>query len=211
MAHDSAHLGLPIVALVALVALGLFALAGNASGQEATDAGSDDDLIVLPTVVSEAERPHAPVDVGSPASSVAYLGRFHPLVVHFPIALILVAGLAELLFALRGSPSMRDSARFCLGVGAVSALVSALLGWLAAESTRVPRMLEDTLGFHRWAGVSTALVAALAFLFSEQACREGASTGASRRYRLTLFAAIVLVILAGHFGGTMVFGPDHFD
>jgi uncharacterized membrane protein len=198
---------------LALVLLFLFAFpARGYCAQEAGDAQPPtDDLIVLPTVVSEAERPHTPTDAGSSGPSAAYLGRFHPLVVHFPIALILVAGLAELLFALRGSQALRDSARFCLGVGAISALASALLGWLAAEGTRVPRMLEDTLVFHRWAGVATALVAALAFLFSEQACRVDASTRSLRLYRLALLATIVLVILAGHFGGTMVFGPDHFD
>lgn len=60
---------------------------------------------------------------------VRYVGKFHPLVVHFPIALILVAALAEFLFLRTRRQFFTDAARFSIAVGAVAAS----LGWAAAH------------------------------------------------------------------------------
>src|SRR5215475_12903622 len=56
------------------------------------------------------------------------LGRFHVIVVHFPIALLLVAGLAEAWAWFRKRES--KVALPCLVLGTISGLVSVGSGWL---------------------------------------------------------------------------------
>src|SRR5256885_157855 len=59
-------------------------------------------------------------------------GRLHVVVVHFPIALILLAGMMELTRFRK--PRMSDAAYLCLMLGALAAVVAAALGWIDAAN-----------------------------------------------------------------------------
>jgi len=56
---------------------------------------------------------------------VHWVGRLHPMVVHFPIALLLFAALAELILIATGSPPFEHVARISLSAGALGALPAA--------------------------------------------------------------------------------------
>ena len=158
-----------------------------------------------------AEEEHDHSSHGAESSGlmavVGWLGRTHPMIVHFPIALLLAAALAELLSTLTGKPRFLFVARFCLWTGAPGAVVTALLGWanaLGAEDG-YSGFTATLLDYHRWVGTSTAVVSLLA-LFS---CERFASSGARSwrgRYRLSLLAASLLVGVAGHLGASLVYG-----
>src|SRR5262249_13935964 len=60
------------------------------------------------------------------------LSAFHILVVHFPIALLISAALAELLSTWRGTRVPSPTVRFCVLLGAAGAVAAAALGWLHA-------------------------------------------------------------------------------
>ena len=83
----------------------------------------------------DQEHDHAGHD-GSSAHGVPawilWIGRLHPMWVHFPIALLLVAALAELLAGRFGDARFAFAARFSLWGGTVGALVAAPLGWADA-------------------------------------------------------------------------------
>jgi len=151
---------------------------------------------------------HGPQESGAgprPSSWKAFLGRLHPLFVHFPIALLILAGLAELL-ARPQSPRWRARARFALALGAPTAVLAAWLGWIAAQESSYPT-LQNVLFRHRWLGIATACFACLSLV---AAPRERARGGRRERlYRWLVVATMILVILTGHHGGTLVFGPDH--
>src|SRR5689334_808036 len=55
-------------------------------------------------------------------------GRLHVVIVHFPIALILLAGVLELVRFRK--PQMSDAAYLCLLLGALAAVAAAALGWI---------------------------------------------------------------------------------
>lgn len=63
---------------------------------------------------------------------VCWFGRFHLLALHFPIALVIAAGLAEGWSMWRRRPP--GAARFCLWLGAMAAVPTAALGWLHAAA-----------------------------------------------------------------------------
>ena len=59
-----------------------------------------------------------------------FLGRLHPLIVHFPIALLVLALILEIYSWKRRDPSIRSGLSIILILGACSALVAAVFGLL---------------------------------------------------------------------------------
>jgi uncharacterized membrane protein len=132
------------------------------------------------------------------------LGRIHPLVIHFPIALVLVAALAELIATGTGRLYWRTVAVANVRVGAVFGVIAAIAGWLlpgvlGLDSTAL-------LEWHRWIGTLAASLIVVAALGSAGA--DHRSPMEFRLYRLTLFSAAALVAVTGHLGGLLVWGPD---
>lgn len=136
---------------------------------------------------------------------IQFGGRLHPMLVHFPIALIVVAGVIELI-RIRKPPSPgADPVFYCLLFGALGAIVSAATGWILAEDFTSE---SRELFFHRWLGVAVAGLASLTWILSLLA-RSGQRGWARATYRLGLALSIVLVTIGGHLGGVLVHGEDY--
>lgn len=134
-------------------------------------------------------------------------GRLHPLTVHFPVGLLLVAALAEVWGAFRKRPAASPLARGCLWFGALSACAAAGMGWLnAAHEFAGDTTL--TLGLHRWLGVATAAAAMFA-AFMALAAGNANMARAVGAYRAGLVLAALLVAVGGHFGGVLTHGEDY--
>ena len=133
------------------------------------------------------------------------LGRLHPVFVHFPIALLLAALVAELVrrrrVEIHDGPS--EAGFFCLVLGTAGALVAAASGWLFAEHD--PPGMSELLLRHRWSGTGAA-VAALVTCFSAWRWRRTANAELARPTRVGLALTALLVALSGHLGGTLVYG-----
>jgi uncharacterized membrane protein len=132
------------------------------------------------------------------------VGKFHPLLVHFPIALVLGAAAAELVAFTTARLAWRAVAVANLRAGAAIAVVTTISGWLLAWSPVVDP--TPTLEWHRWIGMAGALGAVGAALMSfglHVQSRRSVLT-----YRVTLFGAALLVAIAGHLGGTLVWGSQ---
>lgn len=139
-----------------------------------------------------------------------WLGRFHPVVVHMPIALALAAAIAETLYLLRGQPGARAAARFTIAGAALGAVPAALLGWFAASSSSHPG-LDTVLAWHRWLATAASIFL-IATCVSLEVIHRRQPAGSSRFLPLALLSLAGLVIgIVGHLGGTLVFGPDHFQ
>ncbi|MCL4217906.1 MAG: hypothetical protein KJ052_12985, partial [Candidatus Hydrogenedentes bacterium] len=136
--------------------------------------------------------------------------KFHPLAVHFPIAIILAAALAEMLNLRLKRPIFSLSARYLVILGALSALGTAGLGWAAGAYAHFPGELAATLVWHRWLGTAAAATAVLAGIFSGLRSRYQNSAAMCRLYLVSLFASAALVGLAGHLGAMLVYGWQHF-
>ncbi len=129
-----------------------------------------------------------------------FLGRLHPFAAHFPLALLLAAVIAEIMFIVRPALGMGVVVRFLVAGGAIGATVAALLGWFAAGWRLTDR--SETLGLHRWNGTAIAIASLLATWLAFK------STG---RAGLRILLAIISVALLfqGYLGGEMVLGPNH--
>jgi len=134
---------------------------------------------------------------------MALIGRFHPLLVHFPIALVLIAAVAELVSLTTQFPEWHMVAVANIRAGAAFAVASAGAGWILASS----RIVEASRGleWHRYLGLMAALAAVAAALATGEIDRP---PGRRWMYRIALFSAAGLVAVAGHFGAVLVWGTD---
>jgi uncharacterized membrane protein len=135
-----------------------------------------------------------------------WLGNFHVIVVHFPIALLLAAAAGEAWFAWRRARVPAPAVRFCVLLGAAGAIVAAVLGWIHAAGGHGASS-PSLLAWHRWTGTATGAGAAVLAVLSEIDSRRGVRSG---WFRLLLFLMALLVAVAGHFGGSLVYGEDFF-
>ena len=138
---------------------------------------------------------------------MSFIGKLHPLLVHFPIALVLAAAAGELVVIAMPRQSWRTVAVANIRAGAAMGVVTAITGWLFASSPLVDA--SPSLEWHRWvgmAGAAGAIGAALLSLRLHVPSRSSAFV-----YRLTLFATALLVAITGHLGGTLVWGARFFQ
>lgn len=136
-------------------------------------------------------------------------GKLHPVVVHFPIALILFGLCVELVGVFLGRK------RSGVGVGAVvvgafSAIAATFAGWFNASSQEFFGSLERTLTLHQLGGVSVAILGSVAGLIGLRILREAPRPILVAVYRTLLVGTSVLVLVCAHYGGMMVHGEDYF-
>lgn len=124
-----------------------------------------------------------------------FFGRFHPLVVHLPIGILILAILLEWWPGQR----MRRAARIAWLLGSLSAVVAALFGWLLAEGND-GGYGGDTLFWHRWLGIGLALTAVGGYFLTSKQRK------VNRYYGLLVGG---LLFLAGHQGGNLTHGPSY--
>jgi mono/diheme cytochrome c family protein/uncharacterized membrane protein len=136
-----------------------------------------------------------------------WLGKFHPPSVHFPIALITAAAVAELLRMATRNPAFDAISRFCICLGALTAVTAGILGWFLGGF----RLYDASwvMMTHRWLGTSTVACSGLLLVLSEL------SRSRDRRktricFRATLVLAVMLVSVTGFLGGAVVFGLNHY-
>jgi uncharacterized membrane protein len=159
----------------------------------------------------EQEGPDLTQEAGSSRSlfekSIRWLGRFHPAAVHFPVALLVAAAVAELLRVATGQPAFDAISRYCVWFGTLAAVIAGVLGWFLAGF----QLRDDSwvLTTHRWLGTSTVVCAALVLVLGEVSRRPD-----RRRtricFRFALLALAGLVSVTGFFGGAVVYGIDHY-
>jgi uncharacterized membrane protein len=135
---------------------------------------------------------------------MAFIGRLHPLLIHFPIALVIAAAAAELGMMVTRDGRWRSLAVGNARAGAVFALAATIAGWRLALAPEME--VSPLLEWHRWLGTAAAGAAVAAALATGAVHRRSAA--GVRIYRLALFAAGMLVAATGHLGGLLVWGAD---
>jgi mono/diheme cytochrome c family protein/uncharacterized membrane protein len=132
------------------------------------------------------------------------IGRLHPLLLHFPLALILVAAAIEAVRYMLGKREVASpAASVCLWIGFLMAIPTVWAGWELAEYGGDTGTL---VGLHRWTAIASLVVMALAVGAWIMRRIRGADW-AGTHVGILLVAAL-LVGVAGHFGAEMVWGEN---
>ena len=140
--------------------------------------------------------------------TLSYIGRFHVLVTHFPIALLLFGALFEVVSILGAGANARAVVRASVDLGAVSAIAASALGLMNAIGAEYSGALSDVFWWHRLLGLSTAGVAVAAAMAVEWRARKPSSK-VNNSARIAVFATAALVGITGHLGGSLVFGWEY--
>lgn len=133
-----------------------------------------------------------------------YFGHFHPLVVHLPIGVLLVAFVLEYVNINKKS-SNSNAVEITLLIGAASSLLSALLGWFLSFSGEYDNAL---LTIHKWFGVSLCITSSTLWAVKKYARRY---IFFKKLYNPLFFSTILLLITTGHFGGSLTHGEEYLS
>ncbi|MGJ8692941.1 MAG: DUF1592 domain-containing protein [Thalassotalea sp.] len=152
----------------------------------------------------------SPLDGVSGEGVLRFFGRFHPLVLHFPITLLVLALGFELLRFL-SKPWARWSAIGLplLVLAVITACITATLGvLLAANEGHMGALVER----HRLLGISVAVLAILALGLRWLSAKVKSKQSSLRLTSLaTLSLTCFVMMIAAHDGGSMVHGASYLS
>ncbi|OQD43049.1 hypothetical protein BUL40_08125 [Croceivirga radicis] len=127
------------------------------------------------------------------------LANLHPLLVHLPIGIFILAFLLELWQWIRKKDE-KETILFILATTIFFSLLSIATGWFLGDNGGYD---VDMLNNHKWMGIAFTLCAITLFVL--RYCTKAIYR---KIYNLLLVIGIVLLSLTGHFGGNMTHGED---
>jgi uncharacterized membrane protein len=131
------------------------------------------------------------------------LGRLHPLAVHFPIGLLVVAMLMEGLMLNGKRPGLREGINWMVYLGAISAIASTALGW---SLKTFDDYSGDLIFLHQNLGIATAIGSSITAFILYKSLNSKLSS--LLVYRFSLVITVVLLAITGHLGASLTHGED---
>ncbi|NAS10511.1 c-type cytochrome domain-containing protein [Poritiphilus flavus] len=122
---------------------------------------------------------------------VAWIGRWHPLILHFPIVLLIIVIFLD--------PSRSRISQLLLTIAVLSALLTAISGFFLGKETGSQ---GDLLFWHKWLGATLAILAAIWY----------GLLAMGRRPKFLIRGMQILmgglIVFTGHYGGMVTHGED---
>ncbi|BAK67813.1 hypothetical protein SLG_31380 [Sphingobium sp. SYK-6] len=132
---------------------------------------------------------------------IFFLGRFHVLVLHLPIGILLLAVLMEAMSRRPRFGALVPAVSLTWLAGAISALVTVALGYMHATE---PGFTGPGVSLHRWAGTALAFAAIAIW-----AWRLEAPATFSKIWPIPLVVVLILMTATGHLGGNLTHGSTY--
>ena len=140
---------------------------------------------------------------GEAASSVLFIGRFHPILLHLPVGALIVLSIMELACLTRsGEYKFGSAALLTLWIGAAGSVLAVLAGIMLSREggyTGGNFTLHQTLALIGTAGVLLALCIRI-YAMGQQ------NRELMHAYRAVFFGSFGIMSLGAHFGGNMSHG-----
>ncbi len=127
------------------------------------------------------------------------IGRFHPVLVHLPIGILLVGLLLQWLSRKNKYAISTDVIKIVLLCGSLTAILSCITGFLLSGSGDYD---ESLVAWHMWMGIG---VAAASLLLIARVVKQQYDVV----HRITSFSLLMLIVLTGHLGGSLTHGSDY--
>jgi uncharacterized membrane protein len=141
-----------------------------------------------------------PLDGKPHADWLQFLGRFHPLLVHLPIGLILLLPLLELAGIRR--QSLREAAGFVLRIALATCVLAIIFGLLLAYGSGE---VGTTVTRHMRGGI----LLAIELLLCVAVRRSLLERHQSRLYFALLTVVLITLAWTAHHGGSLTHGSDY--
>ena len=135
--------------------------------------------------------------------TLLWLGAFHPMIIHFPIAFFPAALFTAVVG--RRRPAFSAPVQFLVVAGGIVAPIATLLGWFNAGFELVDH--DRLLLVHRWLGTAMGLGGAALAVWAWRRPWEDRGAGMI----LSLTAMTIAIAVQGWFGGALVYGMEHMN
>jgi uncharacterized membrane protein/mono/diheme cytochrome c family protein len=127
------------------------------------------------------------------------IGRFHPVLVHLPIGILILACIFQWLSLKKKFIGLQAAIPLMFLWGGITAVFSCITGYLLSQSADYSMQLVNR---HQWLGISTAAIAlGIYFFYRKNFSRKILSYGT-----VLLFG---LITITGHLGGSLTHGEDY--
>lgn len=165
--------------------------------------------LVLPVFIFTAQSaPVTKVNTESPGFWLwSFLGRLHPLLVHFPVSLLVLAAGIEIFTIKKFNSTLRPAIGLLLNIGAIAAIISVVCGLLLNATETFG---SDSLEWHQWTGISVAALAIPTAYMHIKIVKDG-KTGLINLFRGCLFFTAIGVAVAGHLGSNITHGNQYLS
>lgn len=147
---------------------------------------------------------HAP-DGRERADWLQFIGRFHSVIVHLPICLVVLAPVLEFMGRCKRWHSLLPAGGFVLGWAALSTVGAMVSGGILAYSGGYAGELVRE---HMWGGVYLSLVCGLALALRSWVTRKPTPLG-QWLYGSALVFGVVVMTWTGHQGGSLTHGDGY--
>ncbi|HTE23751.1 DUF2231 domain-containing protein [Flavitalea sp.] len=130
-----------------------------------------------------------------------FIGRFHPLLVHLPIGILLIAIVFRFMAWRNPNIMLEKALNVSVAIGSIAAVLSCVTGYLLSQSADYD---EDIVWWHQWLGITVAAIS-LGWLYQLK------KRSASNWSTLTGGLLLILLMITGHLGGTLTHGEDYLS
>ena len=136
-----------------------------------------------------------------PLSIPEFIGHLHPVLVHLPIGILLVACLFLWQARKDKYAHLQPAINVILLLGMISAIASCITGFVLSQTGDYD---EEMVGWHQWMGISVAILSIVIYYFRRKSYL--------RKWQWLLAPFLVLLIfITGHLGGSLTHGSDYLS
>ncbi len=128
---------------------------------------------------------------------IDFLGYFHPVLVHLPIGILLLAGLFQFMSRSEKYKSLKPAIGISLFWGMLGAIASCITGFILSRSGDYD---GDLISTHQRFGITVAIVTIVAYSLNKK-------NNPAAQWSIALM--VLLVIITGHLGGSITHGSDY--
>ena len=129
---------------------------------------------------------------------------FHPMLVHFPIALLFASVLFDVASTAFTRDSLREAALWLLGLGILGGIVAAIAGGQAEGAAEKAGVAEALIETHETLAYMTLGIMTVLFLY-RPLLRNRFSMKALVAYFMIATVGLIAVSATGHTGGNLVY------
>ena len=134
-------------------------------------------------------------------SILDFIGRLHPVLVHLPIGILLVACVLHWLSFKSRYAGLRDAISIILFWGMIAAIASGITGYFLSQADDYD---ADLVSKHQWLGIFTSVVAIVFYVLYKR-------NRSMRILQLTSVLLFVMIIFTGHLGGSLTHGSEYLS
>ena len=128
-----------------------------------------------------------------------FIGHLHPVLVHLPIGILLLACFFQLISAREEYIHLEHAISITLFWGMISAIASCITGYILSNSGDYD---EELVGKHMWLGIGVAVISFVYYIMYRYK--------PIARYKWVLPVLLIgMIAITGHLGGSLTHGSDY--